>query len=82
MTGFYTMAALVFNELMIVINNFIPNKTCKFDYEEPVWMKKEIILYLKIRSNLTKKYYNSPTNHGTNLINTGNESTGVIIATK
>ena len=39
LTGFYMMTTLACNELINVINNFIPNKTYRFDYKEPGYMK-------------------------------------------
>ena len=68
---------------MNIFNNFIPNKISKFHYENTVWMNKEIKLFMKKRSKLTKKYYNDPKGHNKNLlVNTTNECTRLIIAAK
>ena len=46
-------------------------------------MNKEIKLFMKKRSKLTKKYYNDPKGHNKNLlVNTTNECTRLIIAAK
>ena len=36
--------------LLIIFNNFIPNRIVKFDY---IWMNKEITLFLKKKSKVT-----------------------------
>ena len=47
----------IMNETLLdIFNNFIPNKTSKFDYKKPVWMNEEIRLFLKERLKLTTKY--------------------------
>ena len=69
--------------LLKIFNNFIPNKISKLDYKNLVWMSKEIALLLKIRSTLTRKYYNTPTDHNKNLmVNRANNSTRLIVAAK
>ena len=74
---------IIYETLLNIFNNFIPNKISKFDYKKPVWMNKEITLLLKKRSKLTKKYYNDPTDHNkTLLVNMANECTRLIIAAK
>ena len=74
----------IINETLLnIFNKFISNKISKFDYKKSTWMNKEITLLLKKRSQLTKKYYNDPTDHNkTLLLNTLNECTRLIIAAK
>ena len=62
--------------LFSIFSNFFHNRISRFDYKNPVWMNKEITLFLKKRLKLTKKYYNDPTDHNKNLlVNTANKCT-------
>ena len=68
---------------MNIFNNFIPNEISKFDFKKPVWMNKEVALVLTNRSKFTKRYYNDPRDHNTNLlVNVRNECIRLIIAAK
>ena len=54
--------------LLNVFKNHIPHKTQKFDYKTPDWINKSIILSLKKRSRLTKRYYANPTNYNKEML--------------
>ena len=49
------------NILLDISRNFIPPKIFKFHYKYPNWMNTKIILLLRKRSKLTKKYYSYST---------------------
>ena len=69
--------------LLSIFNDFIPNEISKFDYKTMVWMNKEITLFLKRGSKLTKIYYNDLTDHSKILlIHTANERTKLTIPAK
>ena len=74
----------ILNETLLnIFNDFTPNKISKFDYKKPVWMNKEIILLLKERLKLAKRYCNDPTDHNKNLlVHMANKCTRLIIAVK
>lgn len=47
--------------MLNVINNLIPHKNNKLDYESPKWIDKSIKLSLKKQSKLIKIYHRNPT---------------------
>ena len=55
--------------LLNIVNKFITSKISKMNYKKPdewIKMNKEVLLLLKKRSQLTKKYYNDLTDHNEN----------------
>ena len=46
----------LYNTLLNIFKNFIPNKVIKFDYKYPNWMNPKIFSSLRNRSKLTKRY--------------------------
>ena len=53
--------------LLNIFRNFIPNKDIKVEYKYPNWMNTKIILSMRNRSKLTKRYYSNPTEENKNL---------------
>ena len=52
---------IVSETLLNVFRNSIPHKIKKFDYKIPASINKSMVLSLKRRSKLTKKYHMNPT---------------------
>ena len=48
---------LLYNALINIFRNYIPNKKNKFEYGEAPWINKNIKSALRKSSRLTKRYY-------------------------
>ena len=72
----------LYNILLNIFKNFIPNKVIKFDYKYPNWMNPNIFSSLRNRSKLTKRYYSNPTEEKKNLTAKSNECPKMIVEAK
>ena len=72
----------LYNILLNIFKNFIPNKVIKFDYKYPNWMNPNIFSSLRNRSKLTKRYYSNPTEEKKNLTAKSNECSKMIVEAK